>query len=72
MNVEVKEDLGKRLEELAVRRRQPVSDLVEQVLTNYVNSIPDDPLSWIQATQSQLQRVWPCEDFSDWKPPRAV
>ncbi len=72
MNVEVKDDVGKRLEALAVRRHQPVSELVEQILMSYVNSMPDDPLTWVHASQDQLNRVWPSEDFSDWKPPRAV
>lgn len=72
MNVEVKDDLGKRLEALAVRRHQPVSELVGQILSSYMNSMPDDPLTWVHATQNQLDRVWPAEDFSDWKPSRAV
>ena len=72
MNVKVKDDLGKQLEALAGRRHQPVSELVEQILTSYVNSVPDDPMSWVHATRNQLNRVWPSEDFSDWKPPRAI
>jgi hypothetical protein len=69
MLVEINPDLERRLHEAARERSLTVSELVEQVLQNYLDEGTDDPLTWVRATQERLVRVWPAEDFSDWHPP---
>ena len=71
MNVELKSDLERRLRQEAQERELSAPELVEQVLTSYLDSLDNPPTTWVQTTQKLLPRVWPVEDFSDWCPPDA-
>jgi predicted transcriptional regulator len=69
MNVEIKPNLERRLRVLAQKRSQSVSDLVEEALTRYLDTLETESSSWIETTQNLLGRVWAKEDFTDWNPP---
>jgi hypothetical protein len=69
MNLELRPDLEQRLQRVAEQRSQSVPELVEGLLTQFLDSLPDDASVTVRATQSLLSRVWPVEDFSDWQPP---
>jgi hypothetical protein len=71
MQVELKPPLDKRLTAAAAKYAISVPELVERVLTRYLDTVEDDPVLWAKANQASLARVWPAEDFSDWNPPRA-
>ncbi len=69
MNVELNPDLELRLRDAASRGSQSVPQLVEDVLTRYLDTLADDATTTVRATMDLLPRVWPPEDFSDWRPP---
>ena len=69
MTIQLTPVLERRLAEIAAQRDLPVSEIVEQIVTRYLEHLPDDPLAWVQGTTQRLKAVWPAEDFSDWKPP---
>ena len=71
MTVELTPELELRLRRVAEGQSLSVPQLVEQVLTSYLNSLADDSLAWVQTTQQQLSRAWGAEDFSAWRPPHA-
>jgi hypothetical protein len=54
---------------VAAQRAIPVSAVVEEIVTRYLEHLPNDPLAWVQGTSRGLKAIWPAEDFSDWKPP---
>jgi hypothetical protein len=70
MTVELKPMLEKRLAEAAKQQSVTVPDLVERVLTNFLDSLGDGLDGWAQASQKAAAKSWPAEDFSDWSPPR--
>ena len=69
MNVELGPDLERRLRQAAQRCSKSVPELVEEALTAFLDTLSDEPVSSVRATQSLLPRVWAAEDFSDWRPP---
>ncbi len=69
MNVELNPDLELRLRDAASRGSQSVPQLVEDVLTRYLDTLADDSTATVRATVGLLPRAWPVEDFSDWQPP---
>jgi predicted transcriptional regulator len=68
MNVELKPELEHRLERIAQERAQPVTELVEEAILAYLNSLESEASTWVKATQDLLPQVWPVEDFTDWMP----
>ncbi len=71
MQVEVDPSLEVRLGAAAARASVSVPQLVERVLSDFLDQIADDPAQWVATTRKQLPHVWAEEDFSDWGPPRA-
>ena len=71
MNVEIRPELEHRLRVLAQQRSQSLSDLVEEGMTRYLDTLETEPSSWVETTQNLLGRVWAKEDFTDWNPPGA-
>jgi predicted transcriptional regulator len=69
MSVELKPELERRLQMIAERRSQSVSELVEEVMLSYLEGLENESSSWVETTQGLLPRVWPEEDFKDWNPP---
>jgi hypothetical protein len=55
----------------AARASVSVAQLVEGVLSRFLDEVADDPAQWVATTRKQLPTVWPKEDFTDWGPPRA-
>lgn len=72
MQVDLSPSLEHRLIEVARQRAVPATTIVEEVLTRFLQAIPDDPATWVKLTQQRLPAIWPAEDFSDWKPPRGT
>lgn len=71
MHVELDSSLEVRLGEAAARASVSVAQLVDRVLNRFLDEIADDSAQWVAITRTQLPRVWPEEDFTDWGPPRA-
>jgi hypothetical protein len=71
MQVELDPSLEVRLGAAAARASVSVPQLVERVLSDFLDQIADDPAQWVATTRKQLPDVWSEEDFSDWGPPRA-
>ncbi len=71
MRVELDPSLEVRLGAAAARASVSVAQLVERVLSRFLDEVADDPAQWVATTRKQLPRVWPEEDFTDWGPPRA-
>jgi len=69
MSVELAPELETRLEDVARERSLSVSELVQQVLECYLDSLSETPDEWVRTTQQQLAGSWPSDDFSDWQPP---
>ena len=69
MSVELKPDVERRLCDLAAKQPQTPSQLLEEIVTRYLQGVGDAPQAWVDGTQSLLQQVWPAEGFSDWSPP---
>jgi predicted transcriptional regulator len=69
MNMELKPDLEQRLHEVAQRRSLSVPELIENVLTTYLDAQDDSPMATVRGTRPLLAGVWPTEDFSDWPTP---
>ena len=69
MNVELKPELGHRLQEVAKKRSQSLSELVEEAMLSYLNALESEPTSWVQTTQDLLPQVWSADDFTEWNPP---
>jgi hypothetical protein len=68
IELKIEDGLHTRLEQAARERSVTVQQLVELILKRFIDT-DDDPAAWISATQQQLPRVWPKEDFSSWSPP---
>jgi predicted transcriptional regulator len=68
MNVKLDPDLERRLQALAQRRSQSLSELVEEAMLSYLDALENES-SWVEATQSLLPHVWSTEDFTEWNPP---
>ena len=71
MHVELNPTLEVRLGAAAAKASVSVDQLVERVLTNFLDEFSDDPAQWVETTREQLPQVWPEEDFAHWGPPRA-
>lgn len=71
MQVELDPSLEVRLDAAAARASVSVPQLVERVLSDFLDEIADDPAQWVAMTRKQLPRVWAEEDFTNWGPPRA-
>lgn len=71
MQIEVTDDLANRLRSMAEQQSISVPQLVERLLSNYLDSA-SEASNWVQVTQGLLGNVWPKEDFSDWQPPNAT
>jgi hypothetical protein len=71
MQVELDSSLEVRLGAAAARASVSVPQLVERVLSDFLDQIADDPAQWVATTRKHLPRVWAEEDFSDWGPPHA-
>ena len=71
MHVELDPRLEVRLDAAAARAAVSVPQLVERVLSEFLDGVADDPAQWVATTRKQLPRVWADEDFTDWGPPRA-
>ncbi len=69
MNVELKPELEHRLQAIAQKRSQSLSELVEEAMLSYLNALESEPSSWVETTQSLLSQVWSAEDFTEWNPP---
>jgi hypothetical protein len=69
MNVELKPELERRLQMIAEKRSQSLSELVEEAMVSYLNTLESESSSWVETTQSLLPVVWPAEDFTEWNPP---
>jgi hypothetical protein len=69
--VELDPNLDVRLGAAAEQASFSVAQLVERVLTDFLDESVDDPAQWVEATRKQLPQVWPEEDFAHWGPPRA-
>lgn len=66
MRVELDPSLEVRLGAAAARASVSVAQLVERVLSRFLDEVADDPAQWVATTRKQLPRVWPEEDFTDW------
>ena len=71
MNVKLKDDLENLLREMAKSESLSIEELVDRIVREYVDSMEEAPVAWVQATQQHLPQIWPVEDFSDWNPPDA-
>ncbi len=71
MHVELDPSLEVRLGAAAARASVSVPQLVERVLSDFLDSVANDPAQWVAMTRKRLPRVWAEEDFTDWGPPRA-
>ena len=71
MHVELNPTLEVRLVLAAERASLSVAQLVERVLSDFLNESAADPQQWVETTRKQLPHVWPEEDFAHWGPPRA-
>jgi hypothetical protein len=71
MHIELDPSLEARLGAAAARASVSVSQLVQRVLSNFLDEVADDPAQWVATTRKQLPRVWAEENFTDWGPPRA-
>ena len=69
MNVELKPELERRLQTIAQKRSQSLSELVEEAMVSYLETLESEPSSWVDATQGLLPQVWTAEDFTEWNPP---
>jgi predicted transcriptional regulator len=69
MSVELKPELERRLQMIAQRRSQSVSELVEEAMLSYLEGLENESSSWVETTQDLLPHVWPKEDFKEWNPP---
>ncbi len=69
MNVELKPELERRLQAIAQKRSQPLSEVVEEAMLSYLNALESEPSSWVETTRSLLPQVWSTEDFAEWNPP---
>jgi predicted transcriptional regulator len=69
MSVELKPELERRLQIIAQRRSQSVSELVEEAMLSYLKGMENESSSWVETTQGLLPRVWSKEDFKEWNPP---
>jgi hypothetical protein len=69
MNVELKPELEHRLQAVAQKRSQSLSELVEEGMLSYLSELERESSSWVETTQSLLPQVWPTEDFTEWNPP---
>jgi predicted transcriptional regulator len=68
MCVELEPELESRLQRVARECSLSVTQLVEQVLECYLDSLSETPDEWVRTAQ-QLAGSWPSDDFSDWQPP---
>ena len=71
MLVELDPTLEVRLGAAAEHAALSVDQLVQRVLTDFLDEFADDPRQWVETTRKQLPQVWPVEDFPHWGPPRA-
>jgi hypothetical protein len=71
MLVELDPSLELRLGAAAAQASVSVPQLVERVLSRFLDEVADDPGQWVATTRKQLPGVWPKEDFTDWGPPGA-
>jgi hypothetical protein len=71
MLVELDPTLEVRLGAAAEHAALSVDQLVQRVLTDFLDEFADDPRQWVETTRKQLPQVWPDEDFAHWGPPRA-
>ena len=69
MNVELKPELEHRLRAIAQGRSQSLSELVEEAMLSYLNTLESESSSWVETTQNLLPQVWSTEDFAEWNPP---
>ncbi len=72
MNMELKPALEERLSAAARARALSVPELVEKIVTEYLDAQPDDLATWAAASRQQLEKVWGVEDFSSWCPPHGT
>ena len=70
MNLALRPDLERRLQDEALRQARPASELVEEALRRYLDAPPDDPTAVVRGVRGLLPGAWPAEDFSDWQPPQ--
>jgi predicted DNA-binding protein len=70
MTIQLSPDLECRLAAVAAQRAVPVSEVVSEIVTRYLEHLPDDPLAWVQGTTQGLKVVWPAEDYSELKRPQ--
>jgi hypothetical protein len=71
MNLELKPELEQRLQTIAQKRSQSLSELVEEAMLSYLRTGESESSSWVKATQSLLPRIWSAADFMEWTPPDA-
>ena len=71
MNVKLNDDLEILLREMAKSESLSIDELVDRIVREYVDSMEEAPLVWVQTTRHLLPQTWPVEDFSDWQPPDA-
>jgi predicted transcriptional regulator len=69
VNVELKPELERRLQSIAEKRSQSLSELVEEAMLSYLGTLESESSSWVNATENLLPQVWSAEDFSEWNPP---
>jgi predicted transcriptional regulator len=69
MSAELRPELERRLQALAQKRSQSLSELIEEAMLSYLNSLENESSSRVEATQRLLPQVWPTEDFTEWNPP---
>jgi len=69
VSVEISADLERRISEEARRRSRTVAELVEEVLSHYLDGPDAETLGIDRATRPRLPDVWAAENFSDWRPP---
>ena len=69
MTIEISDELKKKLDDVAARHALPLKELVTNVLTDYIESVDAEGITWVRATQERLSNVWPAADFSGWRRP---
>ncbi len=67
MRVEIGPELTFRLHQAAKQQGLSVEQLVERILTSYLDARMED--LWVWVTQQRLPGVWSPEGFSRWRHP---
>ena len=69
MNLDLQPGLEDRLREAARRLALSPAELIERIVTSYLDATSDSPAGWVGITRERLMHVWPEQDFSDWQRP---